>query len=91
MTNLTVTITDTELKALKTVMLDPQEWAENAVKNRARIATEKICEILLKHCNENSIALAVGQDEQVIQAYTLGLVDEVANVDQNTAISVPEG
>tara|TARA_B100000424_G_C22589984_1_gene330754 strand:- start:47 stop:319 length:273 start_codon:yes stop_codon:yes gene_type:complete len=90
MANLTVTITETELKALKTVVLDPQEWTENAVKNRSRIAIERICESLLKHCNENSIALAVGQDAQVTQAYTLGLVDEVANVDQNAAISVPE-
>ena len=64
MADLTVTITETELKALKTVVLDPQEWTENAVKNRARIAVEKICENLLKHCNENSIALAIGQDAQ---------------------------
>lgn len=90
MADLTVTITETELKALKTVVLDPQEWTENAVKNRSRIAIERICENLLKHCNENSIALAVGQDAQVTQAYDLGLVDEVANVDQNAAISVPE-
>ena len=90
MPDLTVTITETELKALKTVVLDPQEWTENAVKNRSRIAIERICENLMKHCNKNSIALAVGQDAQVTQAYTLGLVDEVANVDQNAAISVPE-
>ena len=86
MANLTVTITETELKALKTVVLDPQEWTENAVKNRSRIAIEKICEKLLKHCNEDSIALAVGQDAQITQAYSLGLVDEVANVDQNAPL-----
>tara|TARA_Y100001937_G_scaffold7029_1_gene9037 strand:- start:653 stop:916 length:264 start_codon:yes stop_codon:yes gene_type:complete len=79
MTDLTVTITETELKALKTVMIDPQEWTENAVKNRARIAIERICENLLKHCNENDIALAVGKDAQLTQAYTLGLVDEASN------------
>ena len=90
MANLTVTITETELKALKTVVLDPQEWTENAVKNRSRRAIERICENLLKHCNENSIALAVGQDAQVTQAYTLGLVDEVANVDQNAPLQILE-
>ena len=37
MPDLTVTITETELKALKTVMLDTQEWTENAVKNRSRM------------------------------------------------------
>ena len=34
-------------------------------------------EILAKntaHCNKNSIAIAVGEDAQVTQAYTLGVV-----------------
>lgn len=37
-----ITLTDAETKALAHVTLDPQEWAENAVKERARIATEEI-------------------------------------------------
>ena len=90
MTDLTVTITDTELKALKTVALDPQEWAENAVKNRARKAIENICKTLLQHCNENNIALAVGKEAQVTQAYELGLVFEIASVDQTKIIDSSE-
>jgi len=90
MPTLTVTITDTELKALKNVMLDPEEWTENAVKNRARKATESICALLLQHCNENDIALAVGKDAQVTQAYALGVVSEIASVNQNAAPELPE-
>lgn len=37
-----VTLTEAEAKALSCVALDPQEWAENAVKERARIAMEDI-------------------------------------------------
>lgn len=40
--DITITLTDTEYNALSRVCADPQEWAENAVKNRARIAIEEI-------------------------------------------------
>jgi len=37
-----ITLTEAEAKALSYVAYDPQEWAENAVKERARIAMEEI-------------------------------------------------
>jgi len=73
MPNITVTITDTEEKCLNTVMVGIGTWADNFVTNRARIAKEDIISKLVKHCNSNSIALAVGEDAQVTQAYTIGV------------------
>ena len=81
MATITVTITDTELKGLEVVAVDPQEWANNAVQNRARKSVANICATLLQHCNENDIALAVGQDAQVTQAYDLGIVKKAENKD----------
>ena len=40
--DITITLTEAESKALAFVAFDPQEWAENAVKERARIAMEEI-------------------------------------------------
>lgn len=40
--DITITLTDTEYNALSRVCADPQEWAENAVKERARVAIEEI-------------------------------------------------
>ena len=40
--DITITLTDTEYSALSRVCASPQEWAENAVKERARIAIEEI-------------------------------------------------
>jgi hypothetical protein len=37
-----INLTEAETKALAYVAFDPQEWAENAVKERARIAMEEI-------------------------------------------------
>ena len=40
--DITITLTDAEAKALAYVAYDPREWAENAVKERARIAMDEI-------------------------------------------------
>tara|TARA_B100000902_G_scaffold391807_1_gene443089 strand:+ start:1458 stop:1718 length:261 start_codon:yes stop_codon:yes gene_type:complete len=80
MPNITVTITDTEEKCLNTVMVGIGTWADNFVTNRARIAKEDIISKLVKHCNSNSIALAVGADAQVTQAYAIGIAHTLTDV-----------
>jgi len=42
MTTLTIELTATQEKALAFVAASPQEWAENAVHNRCRIAIDEI-------------------------------------------------
>ncbi len=39
---ITIILTEAETKALSFVALSPQEWAENVVKERARLAMEEI-------------------------------------------------
>jgi hypothetical protein len=80
MPTLTVTVTDTEQKCLEYAALSPSDWADNAVTNRARIAKDEIISQLVKHCNENSITLATGEDAQVTQAFDLGVVQRVADI-----------
>lgn len=80
MPDITVSLTDTENKSLEYAAVSVQEWADNALMNRARIAKDEIIDKLVKHCNANGVALAVGEDAQVTQAYTLGVVDTAANV-----------
>jgi hypothetical protein len=78
MPDITVTLTDTENKALEYAAVSVQDWADNALKNRARIAKDEIIALLVAHCNANSVALAVGEDAQVTQAYDLGIVQTAA-------------
>ena len=82
MSNHTVTLTDTETKSLEYVAASNQDWIDNAVKNRARIAKEEIISLNTAHCNANSIAIAVGEAAQVDQAYTLGVVKTAADRDK---------
>jgi hypothetical protein len=87
MATISIEVTDTELKCMEYCAVSPQEWADNAVTNRARIAGDEIISIVVAHCNENSIALAVGRDAQIQQAFDLGVVQtaEQRNVESESS------
>jgi hypothetical protein len=69
-----ITLSDTEDKAMSYCALSTQDWADNAVKNRARIAKDEIIALNTVHCNANSIQIATGEDAQVTQAFDLKIV-----------------
>ena len=77
--DITITLTDTQVKSAEVEMADIQEWIQNAINVRADIAKKAILEKLITHCNENEIALAVGEAAQVTQAYTLGVVSKATS------------
>ena len=66
MKNYTVSLTDTEVKSLEYAAVDNQDWINNAVKNRARVAKIEIIRANTSYCNTNGIAIALGEDAQVI-------------------------
>ena len=76
----TITVTDTQKKALEYISPDVDEWITNAATNRARQAKEEIIDKLVKHCNSNSITIATGEAAQVDQAYSLKVVTKAVKV-----------
>ena len=83
----TITLTDTEKKSMEFIALDVKEWISNAAKERARVTKEEIIALNTKHCNTNSIAIAVGEDAQVTQAYTLGLIKTAVEIKKESESS----
>lgn len=83
--NYTITLTETERKAMEFICVDVDDWITNAATERARLAKLEIIELLVAHCNENDVQLAVGQDAQIDQAYDLGVVQAA-----NTPSEEPE-
>tara|TARA_Y100001937_G_scaffold73203_1_gene99535 strand:+ start:812 stop:1066 length:255 start_codon:yes stop_codon:yes gene_type:complete len=77
--DITIKITDTQFKSAEVEMADVQEWIQNAFDVRAEISKKIILEKLIAHCNENEIALAVGEAAQVQQAYDLKVVERAAD------------
>ena len=84
MPSLTIDLTETEMKCLDYAAVSPQAWGDNALKNRARIAKDEIIAKLVEHCNANNVALAVGEDAQVTQAYDLSVVQRLADVPETS-------
>ena len=80
----TITLTDTEKKSMEYVALDVDDWITNAATNRARIAKDEIIALNTAHCNANSKSIAVGEDAQVTQAFTLGVVKTAADKAKET-------
>ena len=78
MAEIKITVTDTQVKCLEYVAVSTQDWCDNAVHNRARIAQEEIISKLVTHCNANSITIATGADAQVTQAFSLGVVKKAS-------------
>ena len=83
MAEIKVAVTDTQVKCLEYVAYSVQDWCDNAIYERARIAQEEIIAKLVAHCNEKGIAIATGADAQVAQAYELKIVDTAKNVQDN--------
>jgi len=80
MAEIKVTVTDTQVKCLEYASYSVQDWCDNAIHNRARVAQDEIIAKLVEHCNANEIALAVGTDAQVTQAYELKVVETAKSV-----------
>lgn len=90
MADYTVKLTDTEDKAMSYSAFSTQEWVENALKNMARRAKDEIIAKNTAHCNANDIAIAKGEDAQVTQAFTLGVVKTAKERTEEAESKKPE-
>jgi hypothetical protein len=75
---ITITVEDYDMDALEFAVVDPTQWVADVVSNRSHHAKKEIADILIQHCNENEIQIAIGLNNQVNQAYSLGLVQTAA-------------
>ena len=74
-TSYTVGITTGEYKALQYVMVDQNDWINNALKNRARIASDEIVNKYSQFkINKGEAITAVGTTAVIEAAYTEGVV-----------------
>ena len=87
MAEIKVTVTDTQMKCLEYMAYSVQDWCDNAVHNRARIAQDEIIAKLVAHCNANDITIATGADAQITQAYSLGVVKTAKQITDELKVS----
>ena len=76
--NITIPLTDTQYKGLEYVALSPEDWATNAVTERARIANDEIVQTTVTHCLDNGIAVPATREEIVAYAFDNGIIKTAA-------------
>jgi hypothetical protein len=65
-----ITLTNAEAKALSYVAYDPQEWAENAVHERARLAIDEIFQMEVQRMlnDPNTTEIPADKEQVVLDA-----------------------
>jgi len=75
-----IELTDTQYKGLEYAALSPQEWAENAVTERARIANDEIVQLTVQHCLDNGIQIPATRELIVAYAFDNDVVKTAAEL-----------
>ena len=88
--NYTVTLTETEKKGMEYVALDPQDWVENAMKERARIAVDEIVKIAVEKFLAAGQSIPGSKDEIVAAAFTNEWVKTAAQMNEEAATRTQE-
>ena len=74
-TSYTVGITTGEYKALQYVMVDQNDWVNNALTNRARIASDEIVNIYTQYkINKGEAITSIGSTAVIEAAYAEGVI-----------------
>ena len=78
MPDITITLTDTQFKGLEYVALSPQDWAENTITERCRIANDEIVSLTVTHCLDNGIQVPATREAIVTYAFDNDIVKTAA-------------
>lgn len=78
MKTITIELTDEEYYAMQLIAYSPEEWADNAVKNRARIAIDEIVNDIVQKKIANGETIS-GTKEQILMASGLKTAKELTD------------
>ena len=69
MPDITITLTDTQMKGLEYAAVSPQDWAENAVTERARRANDEIIQIYTNRALDEGVQIPATRELIVEDAF----------------------
>jgi hypothetical protein len=78
MANYTITLTEAEDKALSYAALSQDEWIQNAVHERCRVAIDEIVTLTVQKCLETNTAIPGTKDAMVDLAFEQGWIKTAA-------------
>ena len=66
---ITIELTETQYKGLQYTALSPEDWATNAITERARIANDEIVQLAVQYCLNNGIQIPAKREDIVEYAF----------------------
>ena len=81
--NYTITLTETEKLAMEYIAYDPQDWVDNAMKERARLAIEEIIKIAVDKFLEAGQPIPGSREEIVAAAYSNNWIQTAKYITDN--------
>ena len=79
MPEITITLTDTDLKGLQYCAVSPQEWAETVVTHRAKQANDEIVQMYTNRALDEGVAIPATRELIVADAFTRGWAQTAAD------------
>ena len=80
MPEITIALTDTDLKCLQYCAVSPQEWAETEVTHRAKQANDEIVQMYTNRALDEGVAIPATRELIVADAFTRGWAKTAAQV-----------
>jgi hypothetical protein len=80
MTQITITLSDAELKGMESITENPQEWAQNAVSERARLANNDIIRMYTERALNEGVQIPATRELIILDAFTRGWAKTAAEV-----------
>tara|TARA_R100001594_G_C4013453_1_gene257520 strand:+ start:137 stop:415 length:279 start_codon:yes stop_codon:yes gene_type:complete len=85
------TLTETEDKALSYASVSQQEWIDNAVHNRCRIAIDEIVDIYTKRALDEGVQIPATRELIVTDAFTRSWVKTAQQRNEEAESQQPDG
>jgi hypothetical protein len=89
MPSITIELTETQYKGLEYAAASPQDWAENAVTERCRIANDEIVQLTVAHCLDKGIQVPTTREAIVAYAFDNALVKTAAQRNAEAQAELP--
>jgi hypothetical protein len=78
MATITIELTETQYKGLQYAAASPEDWAENAVTHRARVAIDEIVQMYIQKALDEGVNIPSTRNEIVMDAYERGWIKTAA-------------
>lgn len=89
MPTITIELTETQYKGLEYAATSPEDWAANAVTERARIANEEIIKVYMERALDEGVQMPTSREEIVADAFARGWVKTANQINEEAGAEAP--